>query len=75
MPVTDLREYPVVFSDEDASLRCPMCDWLGSSNAVHDDARRGLGSSTGIGALLPVTGQGHVAPGILGESRCACKQR
>jgi hypothetical protein len=26
MPVTDLREYPVVFSDEDASVRCPMCD-------------------------------------------------
>jgi hypothetical protein len=26
MPVADLREYPVVFSDQDVSLRCPMCD-------------------------------------------------
>jgi hypothetical protein len=26
MPTVDLREYPVVFSDQDVSLRCPMCD-------------------------------------------------
>ena len=26
MPVAELREYPVVFSDQDVSLRCPMCD-------------------------------------------------
>jgi hypothetical protein len=26
MPLTDLREYPVAFSDQDASLSCPMCD-------------------------------------------------
>jgi hypothetical protein len=26
MPVVNLREYPVVFSEQDVSLRCPMCD-------------------------------------------------
>lgn len=26
MPVVHLREYPVVFADQDPSLRCPMCD-------------------------------------------------
>jgi hypothetical protein len=26
MPVVNLREYPVVFSDQDVDLRCPMCD-------------------------------------------------
>jgi hypothetical protein len=26
MPVTELREYPVDFADQDMSLRCPMCD-------------------------------------------------
>jgi hypothetical protein len=28
MPVADLREYPVVFSEQDVSLRCPMCEEL-----------------------------------------------
>jgi hypothetical protein len=26
MPVVNLREYPVVFSEQDVNLRCPMCD-------------------------------------------------
>ncbi len=26
MPVADMHEYPLVFADQDISLRCPMCD-------------------------------------------------
>jgi hypothetical protein len=42
MPVVDLREYPVVFSDQDVSLRCPMCDEAAGQDATFE-------TSAGIG--------------------------
>jgi hypothetical protein len=36
MPVVDLREYPVVFSDQDVSLRCPLCEEATSTIVIRD---------------------------------------